>query len=135
MKRLKQGGGPVAEINVTPFVDVLLVLVVVLLIASPFLERQIKVDLPQEKLREGRRASAERLVVSLDSQGRIWLGKKRLKEAELLAQVDLWLAEHPKDRVYLRASRQLKYEKVTHLMARLQEAGAQRVGLLVEGKQ
>ncbi|MDT8446828.1 MAG: biopolymer transporter ExbD [bacterium] len=132
MKRLKRAEGAVAEINVTPFVDVLLVLVVVLLVASPILERQIKIDLPKEQLKERSVKADRRLIVTLDDKGRTYLGRKRLKEEELFNQVGLWLAEHPGDRVNLRASRKVRYEQVTHLMARLKQAGAERVGLLVE---
>jgi len=132
MRYKKPKHPPIAEINVTPFVDVLLVLVVVLLVASPFLQRQLDLDLPKERLSQRNSQAQKRVIVSMDKEGKLSLGEGVLSEAMLLNAVSLRLAANPEERVLIRADRSLAYEKITHLMAQLKVAGATRLGLLVE---
>lgn len=132
MRYKKAKHPPIAEINVTPFVDVLLVLVVVLLVASPFLQRQLDLDLPKERLSQRNSQAQKRVIVSMDKEGNLSLGEGVLSEAMLLNSVSLRIAANPEERVLIRADRSLAYEKITHLMAQLKGAGATRLGLLVE---
>ncbi|OGG99753.1 MAG: hypothetical protein A2600_02285 [Candidatus Lambdaproteobacteria bacterium RIFOXYD1_FULL_56_27] len=132
MRYKKPKHPPIAEINVTPFVDVLLVLVVVLLVASPFLQRQLDLDLPKERLSQRNSQAQKRVIVSMDKEGKLSLGEGVLSEAMLLNAVSLRLAANPEERVLIRADRSLAYEKITHLMAQLKVAGTTRLGLLVE---
>ncbi|OGG97669.1 MAG: hypothetical protein A2508_04400, partial [Candidatus Lambdaproteobacteria bacterium RIFOXYD12_FULL_49_8] len=120
--------------NVTPFVDVLLVLVVVLLVASPFLHRQINIDLPKEQVKERNTKAEERLIISLNKKGALFLGSEEFSEKELYKKVHRWVAAHPGQRVFIRADKSVKYQEVVHLMAKLKEAGANRLGLLVAEK-
>ena len=133
-RRLERNSDPIAEINVTPFVDVLLVLVVVLLVASPFLHRQINIDLPKEQVKERNTKAEERLIISLNKKGALFLGSEEFSEKELYKKVHRWVAAHPGQRVFIRADKSVKYQEVVHLMAKLKEAGANRLGLLVAEK-
>jgi len=130
--RLSTERAPIAEINVTPFVDVLLVLVVVLLIASPFLQRQIPLDLPKEKLKNHGTDDKKRLIISMNGKGELFLGSQKYTLKKLINQVSSQGSEQLEQRIYLRADRKVAYEKVMHLMAKLKSIGAKRIGLMVD---
>jgi len=122
----------IAEINVTPFVDVLLVLVVVLLIASPFLQRQIPLDLPKETLKPQSDSAKKRLIISMNKKGEFFIGTQKYSLEKLINQITTKMPGQLEERIYIRADRTIVYDKVIHLMAGLKKAGAKRIGLMVD---
>jgi biopolymer transport protein TolR len=129
MARRQSGGGngTLSEINVTPFVDVVLVLLIIFMITAPMLMRSMDVSLPSASLR--RDSAEERTIVTLDAQGRTFLGEKavniQLLEEELKMRVEvqgLRLA-------YLRADETLQYREVIRVMDLMKRAGVDTVGL------
>ena len=117
-----------SEINVTPFVDVVLVLLIIFMITAPMLMRAMDVSLPSASLR--RDDPTERTVVTLDAQGRTFVNDKavniELLEEQLRQRVDvnnLRLA-------YLRADETLQYKEIIKLMDLMKRAGVDTVGLV-----
>lgn len=122
-------GGLFAEINVTPFVDVMLVLLVVFMVAAPLLVKGVPLDLPKSAGRPlGKPASP--LVISLTRDGTLYLDKERLTLADLDGRLDTLHASKSDPIVYVRADRGVPYGDVTDVIGRLSVHGFTRVSLL-----
>jgi len=122
--------GELAEINVTPLVDVILVLLIIFMVTAPMMQRGIDVALPQARSATG--AEEERLVVTVDSTNRVWLNETpvplhMLEERLLAASRNI-----ANPFVYLRADRAVPYGDVMAVMDRIKQAGIERVGLVTE---
>ncbi|GAA4029351.1 protein TolR [Sphingomonas rosea] len=127
---------PVADINVTPLVDVMLVLLIIFMVTAPLLVSGVPVDLPQN-----RAAPLDQQVqpvqVSLDAQGAIYIDDQPISEAALpqrLAAIAAEPAPPEGRRIYLRADRSLDYGKVMGVMGELNRAGLNRVALVSVGE-
>ena len=120
---------PVADINVTPLVDVMLVLLVIFMVTAPMLTAGITVDLP--------RAAAARLAppeppleLGLTREGGLFLGKEPIAEPALEPRLVALHTESPDRALHLRADRGIEYGEVLRVMALVQRAGIQRVALV-----
>lgn len=129
MNRRQAGGGngSLSEINVTPFVDVVLVLLIIFMITAPMLMRAMDVSLPSASIR--REEAEERTIITVDAQGRTFMDERavnlELLEEELRAKVEvegLRLA-------YLRADETLQYREIIKVMDLMKKAGVDTVGL------
>ena len=126
---------PMAEINVTPLVDVMLVLLIIFMVTAPLLVAGVPVNLP-----DSRAAALEQdqkpVQVSLDHEGRLFLNEDQVAPAALGPR----LAQLPRDRdgkppqVFLRADRALDYGRVMQVMGELNHAGFNRVALVTDGE-
>lgn len=132
---------PVAEINVVPYIDVMLVLLVIFMITAPLLMQGISVNLPQAKAKAVNTQSDEPIVVSVDEGGRFYLNKSAtpaipINPQDLMTQVSSYLerdrAQHKECPVYVKGDRAVAYDKVVQAMVLLQKAGADQVGLLTQ---
>ena len=127
---------PMAEINVTPLVDVMLVLLIIFMVTAPLLTTGVPVNLPDTRAK-ALDQDQEPIAVSLDAEGRLYVGEDEVAEAALPARLDAIRAaakgaEPPQ--VYLRADKALGYGKVMRVMGELNRAGLNRVALVtVEG--
>ena len=124
-----------AEINVVPYIDVMLVLLVIFMVTAPLLYHGVDLDLPQVESSPIDEEQQEPLIVSLDAEGAVYLNiaddpESALPRDELLARVRDVLAEEPDRRVMLRGDEEVSYGEVVALMADLQEAGVPSVGLM-----
>lgn len=122
---------PVSQINVTPFVDVMLVLLIIFMITAPMLVQGINVNLPAAtaKALDSRN---ERLVVTLTSEKKIYLDTVEVSRDNLADKVKAVLGQRMDDQVYLRADADVPYGFVVEIMAALKEAGVERVGVVTE---
>lgn len=125
------------EINVVPYIDVMLVLLVIFMITAPMLSQGVKVDLPQADSQPIPQEDVEPLVVTVDARGRYFfsLAKKPhapLASQALLQQVAAVLKKQPQRPVYVKGDRHVAYGKVVELMALIQGAGVATVGLMTE---
>jgi biopolymer transport protein TolR len=137
---LKSGGGgvgrrrarPMAEINVTPFVDVMLVLLVVFMITAPMLATGVPVSLPKTTAQPLPSTPHQPLVVSVDRDGRVFVGtQEKPVEAEQLGPMLLAIAkENKEERVYVRGDQNVAYGRMASVLALLQQAGFKNVGLV-----
>ena len=121
-----------SEINVVPYIDVMLVLLVIFMITTPLLTQGVKVDLPQAASRPVEVQDRETLVVTVDREGRYFLDDKRIGADELGKKVAAILKLRPQTPVMVRGDRSANYGEVVKVMTLLQGAGAESVGLLTE---
>ncbi len=128
---------PMSEINVVPYIDVMLVLLVIFMITAPLLTQGVKVDLPQAASQPVEHENKESLEVTVDKEGLFYLNvggdEKMPIDAETLTQrVSAVLRRTPDTPVYVRGDAAVDYGAVIEAMSLLQKAGAPSVGLLTE---
>ena len=121
-----------SEINVVPYIDVMLVLLVIFMITAPLLSQGVKVDLPKAAAQPVDSQDRETLVVTVDREGRYFLDDRRIAPEELSRKVAAILRARPQTPVLIRGDRQSNYGEVVKAMTLLQSAGAPSVGLLTE---
>ena len=121
-----------AEINVVPYIDVMLVLLVIFMITAPLLTQGVKVELPQAAARPVDSDDRETLVVTVDRHGKYYLDDHEMAAAPLQAKVAAILRLRPQTPVLVRGDRQVAYNEVIRVMVLLQAAGAGSVGLVTQ---
>ena len=124
-----------AEINVVPYIDVSLVLLVIFMVTAPLLYQGVKVDLPQASAKPIPPQENEPIIVELDRDGNHFLNigedpDAALTATDMLHKVAAVMRQRPQTQVLIRGDRQVAYGKIVALMARLQQAGVARVGLM-----
>ena len=120
-----------SEINVTPLVDVMLVLLIIFMVTAPMLEQHVSVDLPQAKGEPlAREESKEKVVVSVSSQGTIYVNEVSVAEEKLAEKIVEATKSNPSQPVYLRADRTVIYGTVVRVMVALKAAGIPKVGMI-----
>jgi biopolymer transport protein TolR len=129
----------VAEINVVPMIDVMLVLLVIFMATAPLLTQGVQVELPTASAQPlpPTTQRSPPLILSIDREGRRFLNvssdaERPLEEAQLRAEVEAALAAEPQRDVYLQADRRVEYDHVMSAMVLLQTAGAARLGFLAD---
>ena len=123
---------PMAEINVTPMVDVMLVLLIIFMVAAPLLVAGVPVDMPESKA-GALDQEQEPVQISLDPSGAIYLGEDAVPAGELgarLAAIAAAATEEGGPRVFLRADRSLDYGRVMAVMGEINAAGLRKVALV-----
>ena len=121
-----------AEINVVPYIDVMLVLLVIFMITAPLLTQGVKVELPQAAARPVDSDDRETLVVTVDRNGKYYLDDRAIAAPRLQAKVAAILILRPQTPVLVRGDRQAVYDDVIRAMVLLQAAGAASVGLVTQ---
>jgi biopolymer transport protein TolR len=121
-----------SDINVVPYIDVMLVLLVIFMITAPLLSQGVKVDLPKAAARVVDTQDRETLVVTVTSEGKYYLDDRSISPEELGKKVAAILRLRPQTPVLIRGDRQANYGEVVKTMTLLQAAGAPSVGLLTE---
>jgi biopolymer transport protein TolR len=121
----------ISQINITPLVDVMLVLLVIFMVTAPILQQGVNVDLPEVSSGplEG---TDEQLVVSVTSEGRVLLNDRPMKEDELRQRLAAIVQTRPDRAVYLRADKNVPYGTVVEVMAAVQNAGIRKLGMVTE---
>ena len=122
---------PINDINVTPFVDVMLVLLIVFMITAPLLTTGVPVDLPKTQAR-AIKGESEPLVITVDNSGKIFLQDSEIKANELLSRLAGLAQEDDKRRVYVRGDRSVNYGKMMGVMGAINAAGFVHVALVTE---
>ena len=128
---------PVSEINVVPYIDVMLVLLIIFMVTAPLISQGVKVDLPQANSNPIEQDDTPPLVASVDVRGRYYLNvgdnqETALDEQELAAIVAAQLEKNPQTQVVVKGDRDVAYNKVIELMVLLQNAGVASVGLMTD---
>jgi len=133
----RQGGGrrsryrPMSEINVTPFVDVMLVLLIVFMVTAPLLTVGVPVDLPEAKAKALSQPE-EPLVISIDSSGVVFIQETEVEIEKLIPRLAAITDNKPDTRIYLRGDRTVDYGRIMEVMARVNSAGFTRLALVSE---
>ena len=125
---------PMAEINVTPLVDVMLVLLIIFMITAPLLQVGVPVDLPKTSAQQVG-GKDEPLVVSVNSQGEVSLGETKYDLAELGTKLKAVHEEKPDQRVFMRGDKAVDYGKMMEVMGVVIDSGFRQLGLLGEAAQ
>ena len=121
-----------AEINVTPFVDVMLVLLIIFMVAAPLLTVGISVELPKTAATPLPNEQEEPLTITLTGTGVIWLQKTEITFDKLNSKLKSILVERRNDKIFLRADGANSYETVMKLMGALNNAGFNNIGLVTD---
>ena len=130
-------GGPMADINVTPMADIMIVLLIIFMVITPMLQKGVDVKLPQASNSKERKDEPKSIVVAVKKDGTTYLGSAKLEnQAELLPQVKERLQDLPEGSriIYLKADDALPYAEVMKVMDLCREAGVEEVALIAERK-
>lgn len=125
--------GPVSQINVTPFVDVMLVLLIIFMVTAPMMEQGVDVNLPEVAEAPSLAANKEPLVITIQKDGAISIGRTKIEDAAKLTPVlQQILKDKPEDEkdVFLEADRDVPYGKVVPVMAAIKKAGVAKLGMV-----
>ena len=120
-----------SQINVTPFVDVMLVLLVIFMITAPMMQQGMQVNLPKTEAK-AMSVKEEPIIVTIDRSGRAFLDKGEVPQGELKAKLTALFASKSKKEVFLKADRDVPYGDVIRAMAEIKGAGVERLGMLTE---
>ena len=125
---------PLSDINVTPMVDVMLVLLVIFILTAPLLTSAIRLDLPKA---DGAQAGQAPVAVTLvlNSQGQVFVNDQSVNLPDLAVQLKDMAAQRPDTEVQLRADQAVPYGRVVEVMGLAQQAGMNRIGFVTEPKQ
>jgi biopolymer transport protein TolR len=122
---------PMSEINVTPFVDVMLVLLVVFMVTAPLLTVGVPVDLPKTEAKPIAEAE-EPLVISVDSEGTIFIQETPVELENLVPRLRAITENKPDTRIYVRGDKSINYGRIVEVMGTVNVAGFKRVALVAE---
>lgn len=124
--------GLMSEINVVPYIDVMLVMLVIFMITAPLLTQGVKVDLPQTRSVPLDTQERQSVVVTVDKKGKYYLDDKAVAAGELATRVAAILRLRPGTPVYIRGDRNVAYNEVIKALVLLQTAGVPSVGLITQ---
>ena len=125
---------PMAEINTTPMVDVMLVLLVIFIITAPLLSHSIKIDLPQA----GSQSNPEKpdtVTLSINGEGKLFWNDALFADTELASRLATAAQKKPQPELHLRAERVTPYQKLADIMSAAQSAGIIRIGFITDPSQ
>lgn len=120
---------PMSEINVTPMVDVMLVLLIVFMVTAPLMTVGVPVDLPKSEA-GNLSGQEEPLVVSVNADGKIFLQETQIKVADLAPRLVAISGNNPEARIFIRGDQAINYGRVMEVMSKINAAGFTRVGLV-----
>lgn len=124
--------GAISEINVTPLVDVMLVLLVIFMITAPLMLNGIKLELPKTKEVNPINLSAQQVILSLTKAGETYVGEDKILPKELIQVLKERMKEVKADVIFLRADFSITYGKVASLMSNLKREGIVNIALVTE---
>lgn len=131
-KRRSKRTRPMSEINVTPFVDVMLVLLIIFMVAAPLLTVGVPVELPETAAEALPETEEEPLTVTLTAEARILIQTTEVDPTGLIPQLQAVAAERNSDRIFLRADGEIPYESVMQVMGALNAGGFRNIGLVTD---
>jgi biopolymer transport protein TolR len=132
---LSNESGAISQINVTPLVDVMLVLLIIFMVSAPMLNQGVELTLPKETIApvKGSSDSAEQLTVSINKKGQVYIGAENEVEIESVGKRLAAILEKRDDKsVFIKADKDVTYGVVMAVMARIRRAGIYKVGLITD---
>ncbi|HET7715403.1 MAG TPA: protein TolR [Bauldia sp.] len=128
-RRHRHAPKPMSEINVTPFVDVMLVLLIVFMVTAPLLTAGVPIDLPQAAV-QPLAVDKEPILVSVDPDGKVFIGDEEVTMDELVPRLTAIATEGFDERIYVRGDRTASYGTIMTVMGTINNAGFKRIGLV-----
>ncbi len=125
----RRGRAPMGDINVTPMVDVMLVLLIVFMVAAPLMTVGVPVDLPTTQA-DSLPQDDKPVIVSVDGEGRLFIGDSEVTKDTLVAQLQASAKLGPETRIYVRGDQAINYGKVMETMGLIKSAGFTKVALI-----
>lgn len=123
---------PMSDINVTPFIDVMLVLLIVFMVTAPLLSAGIPVDLPKTEAASVSEKDDKPLEVAVNKKGDVYIGETKVTTAELLTKLAAITGDDKERRVFIKADQGLAYGKVMEILGSINKAGYKKVALITE---
>jgi len=131
-RRRRRGAPPMSEINVTPFVDVMLVLLIIFMVAAPLLTTGVPIELPESAAAPLPTEEEEPLTIALAADGRILLQTTEIPREDLITRLQGVAQERTSDKVFLRADGAVPYAEVMVIMGALNAGGFRNIGLVTD---
>jgi biopolymer transport protein TolR len=125
------GYRPMAEINVTPMVDVMLVLLIIFMVTAPLMMAQLPIELPKTSAQDLGKPP-EPLIVGMDADGNYYVGSDKVAESDVLSKLQGIAQNNPDQIVYVRADKVIPYGKVVELLGEVGKAGFYKISLMSE---
>lgn len=121
------------EINMTPMVDIMLVLLIIFIITVPVMKHSVNIDLPRAS-NEAQNIKPETIRLSVDAQGAYFIDDAQVSDADLPARLTAAAAQNPQPDLHIRGDKNVRYERVAQAMAAAQQAGLRKIGFITEPK-
>ncbi len=131
---ISAGGGPnapMSEINITPFVDVMLVLLIIFMVTAPMMSKGVEIDLPKAKAMP-MEVDESKLLMTIDAKQNVFLGKTRIPHAKLESALASNVRLQREGELYLEADRSIPYGFVVQVMAIIKKAGIPKLGMVTD---
>ena len=125
------GGRPMAEINMIPLIDVMLVLLIIFIVTAPLLTHSIRIDLPKASAQVNLE-KPETVTLSIDAVGGLYWNDTLISDAQLAISLVDAARRDPQPELHLRAERTTQYQKLAEVMAAAQNAGVNKIGFITE---
>ncbi|MDB5848123.1 MAG: biopolymer transporter ExbD [Rhodoferax sp.] len=121
------------EINMTPLVDVMLVLLIIFIITIPVMKHSVNIDLPRAT-NQPQDVKPETIRLSVDAKGDYYWNENRVEEADLVPMLKAEAAKEPQPELHIRGDKDVRYERVAQAMSAAQQAGVRKIGFITEPK-
>ena len=133
MKKNYKSRKSISEINVTPFVDVMLVLLIIFMVTAPLLTAGIKINLP-ESASVLKNEKSDPVTVSMNSKGEIYIQKKKISPDDLIKRLIALKGQNKDLKIYIKGDKNLNYGKIMDLMSFINKSGFKKVALVTKLK-
>ncbi|MDB5511625.1 MAG: biopolymer transporter ExbD [Enterovirga sp.] len=130
-RRRPRRGGAINEINMTPFIDVMLVLLIIFMVAAPLMTVGVPLDLPQTKAAQ-LNVDQKPIMLSIRQTGQVYLAESELKDDEIVSRIGQLAKSGAEERVFVRGDKRVDYGRVAQVMAIVTSGGFKRVALVTE---
>ena len=120
-----------AEINMIPFIDVMLVLLIIFIITVPVIKHAVNIELPQASVNKVQ-DKPENVRLSVDAQGQYFWNDQRVDDADFAQRLAAVAAQEPQPELHIRGDKAVRYERVAQAMASAQRAGVRKIGFITE---
>ena len=121
------------EINMTPMVDIMLVLLIIFIITVPVLKHSVNIDLPRAT-NEAQNIKPETIRLSVDAQGAYFVNETAITDTDLPVRLKQAATQNPQPELHIRGDKSVRYERVAQAMAAAQQAGLRKIGFITEPK-
>ena len=123
---------PMSEINVTPFVDIMLVLLIIFMVAAPLLSVGVEVDLPNTQAKPLAIEKERPLTLTIDKESNIFINEVKIKKEDIQNKLLSIKKERKSNEIYLRASKKIEYQKVASILALVSNIGYSQISLVTD---